>query len=175
MCFLAHQRRQHPSRRARFGEPIQLWSSQQSPVAWACFWPISCARSRTLTAGAGCARLRWELPPRWVKAYRLLLHPFQNSSSLPRKRGPPLAVDPSSGFGVSHCAESITADSNGRTNSVSTSGNSSRKRRRKRSAKKKKKIRVVQHAIHRREGNRKDRILAQPTQMFDSLNYNKFV
>ena len=72
-------------------------------------------------------------------------------------------------------AESITADSNGRTSSVSTSGNSSRKRRRKRSAKKKKKIRVVQHAIHRREGNRKDRILAQPTQMFDSLNYNKFV
>ena len=72
-------------------------------------------------------------------------------------------------------AESITADSNGRTSSAGTSGNRSRKRRRKKRAKKKKTIKVVQHAIHRREENRKDRILAQPTQMFDSLNYNKFV
>tara|TARA_B110000008_G_C16810307_1_gene500479 strand:- start:710 stop:901 length:192 start_codon:yes stop_codon:yes gene_type:complete len=57
--------------------------------------------------------------------------------------------------------------------SMTTSTSTRKKKKRKK--KKKSKIGKVQNAIDRREPNRKSRLKTQPMQMFDSLNYNRFV
>ena len=70
----------------------------------------------------------------------------------------------------------VNQKSNRSRNQSSRSGRSINGRRRKKKKKITKKQHIfVQHAIHRREANRSERIMTQPSQMFDSLNYNKFV
>ena len=63
----------------------------------------------------------------------------------------------------------MTASVTSMTTSTST------RKKKKRKKKKKSKIGKVQNAIDRREPNRKSRLKTQPMQMFDSLNYNRFV